>query len=212
MLSKSMDGSRKKLRVVSRSPGKGAATDSSDGKQGAIDAFICDIVSIHHLREQVALVWARLGINAQQWRILTAIGLLDRGSGVAAKDVAAKMRVGASFVTTQGRRLALQGLLLRTHSSRNARFVTMSLTHKAHQALARLASSKASLDDCIFSGANAHELDDVTRNLTRLRQNLVKLRRRQAIITPRLAHSLSKSAQRECNSGLRAGRNAAKSS
>jgi DNA-binding MarR family transcriptional regulator len=128
------------------------------------------------------LVWAgRLGIDAQQRRILMAISLLDRGYGVPAKDIAAKMRVGASFVTTQSRRLAMQGLLLRTHSSRNVRFVTMSLTHKAHQALARLASSKPSLDDCFFSGVNAKELDDVTRNLTRLRQNLAKLRRRQAM-------------------------------
>jgi DNA-binding MarR family transcriptional regulator len=182
MLSKSMDGSRKQLRVVYGDPGKGAGADASDRKQGAIEAFIWDIVSIHHLREQVALVRAgRLGINAQQWRTLMAISLLDRGSGVPAKDVAAKMRVGASFVTTQSRRLAMQGLLLRTHSSRDARVVTMSLTHKAHQALARLTSSKASLDDCIFSGVNAQELDDVTRKLTRLRQNLAKLRTRQGI-------------------------------
>jgi DNA-binding MarR family transcriptional regulator len=179
MLGKSMDGSRKQLRVVADNPGKGAGADASDAKQGAMEAFIWDIVSIHHFREQVALVWAgRLGINAQQWRILTAISLLDRGSGVPAKDVAAKMGVGASFVTTQSRRLARQGLLLRTHLSREARLVTLSLTHKA---LARLASSKASLEDCIFSAVNAHELDEVTRKLTRLRQNLAKLRRRQAM-------------------------------
>ena len=84
------------------------------------------------------------------------------------------MHVGASSVTTQSRRLAMQGLLLRTHSSRDARVVTLSLTHRAHQALARLASSQASLDDCIFSGVNAHELDELARKLTRLRQNLAK--------------------------------------
>jgi DNA-binding MarR family transcriptional regulator len=182
MPGRSMDGSRKQLRVVSSNPGKGAGADASDEKQGAMEAFICDIVSIHHLRERVALVWAgRLGINAQQWRMLMAISLLDRGSVVAAKDVAAKMGVGASFVTTQSRRLAMQGLVLRTRSSRDARSVTLSLTHKAHQSLAKLASSEASLQDCVFSGVNAHELDDVTRKLARLRQNLAKLRRPQAI-------------------------------
>jgi MarR family transcriptional regulator, organic hydroperoxide resistance regulator len=182
MLSKSIEGSREQLRIVSGNPGKGAGADASDGKQGAIEAFIGDIVSIHHLREQAALVWAgRLGINAQQWRILMAISLLDRGSGVSAADIAAKVHVGSPFVTTQSRRLVRQGLLLRTHSSRDGRFVTMSLTHKAHQALARLASSRALLDDCVFAGLNAHEFHDVTRKLTGLRQNLVKLRRRQAM-------------------------------
>jgi hypothetical protein len=57
MFSKSIDGSRE-LRAVSGNPGKGAGADASDGKQGAIEAFIGDIVSIHHLREQAALVWA----------------------------------------------------------------------------------------------------------------------------------------------------------
>jgi DNA-binding MarR family transcriptional regulator len=180
MLGKPMDGSPKQLRVVAENPGKGAS--ASDGKQGAIEAFIRDIVSIHHLREQVALVWAgRLGINAQQWRMLTAISQLDGGSGVALKDIAAKLHVGASFVTVQSRRLATQGLVLRAHSSSDARVVTMSLTHKAHQALSRLASSKASLDDCIFSAVNPYELDDLARKLTRLRQNLAKLPTRQAM-------------------------------
>jgi MarR family transcriptional regulator, organic hydroperoxide resistance regulator len=196
MLGKSMDRSRKQLRVVSGNPGKAAGADASDGKQGAIEAFIGDIVAIHHLREQVALVWAgRLGIDAQQWRILMAISLLDRGSGVPAKDIAAKMRVGASFVTARSRRMVRQGLLLRTHSSRDVRLVTISLTHKAHQALARLASSKPSLDDCLFSGVNAKELDDVTRNLTGLRQNLAKLRRRQAMRRTDLDSMVSKSSR-----------------
>ena len=182
MLSKPIDGSQKQLRVVAENPGKGAGAGASDGKQGAIDAFIRDIVSIHHLREQAALVWAgRLGINAQQWRILTAISRLDGGSGVSPKDIAAKLHVGASLVTAQSRRLAMQGLVLRAHSSRDTRVVTMSLTHKAHQALARLASSKASLDDCIFSAVNRCELDDLARKLTRLRQNLAKLPTRQAM-------------------------------
>jgi DNA-binding MarR family transcriptional regulator len=182
MLGKPKDGSPKQLRVVAENPGKGAGAGASDGKQGAIDAFIRDIVSIHHLREQVALVRAgRLGINAQQWRILTAISQLDGGSGVAPKDIAAKVYVGVSLVTAQSRRLAMQGLVLRAHSSSDARVVTMSLTHKAHQALSRLASSKASLDDCIFSDVNPSELDDLARKLTRLRQNLAKLPTRQAM-------------------------------
>ena len=87
MPGKSMDGSRKTLRVVSGNPekGAGAGANASDGKQGAIDAFIRDIVSIRRLREQVALVWVgRLGINPQQWRILMTIGQFDRGSGVSA--------------------------------------------------------------------------------------------------------------------------------
>jgi DNA-binding MarR family transcriptional regulator len=76
----------------------------------------------------------------------------------------------------------MQGLVRRTHaSSSDARVVTVSLTHKAHQALARLASSKALLDDCIFSDVNPSELDDLARKLTRLRQNLLKLPTRHAM-------------------------------
>jgi len=84
-------------------------------------------------------------------------------------------------VTTLSRGLAMQGLVLRTHSSRDARSVTLSLTHKARQELAKLASSKASFDDWVFSSVNPQQLDDVGRNLTRLRQNLARLRTRLAM-------------------------------
>ena len=89
--------------------------------------------------EEVRNFWADvLGIRGPQWMIIVALQKLDHGEGVPVMAVATMLRVNPIFVMTQSRLLEKKGFVRRTEASHDSGIVSLSLTDKANQHLAKL--------------------------------------------------------------------------
>ena len=90
--------------------------------------------------EEVRNFWAKvLGVRGPQWTIIEAVHKLDHGEGVSVKAVATMLNVDPSFVMTQSRLLEKKGFVRRTMTRG---LVSLSLTEKAYQHVATLASQQ----------------------------------------------------------------------
>jgi MarR family transcriptional regulator, organic hydroperoxide resistance regulator len=154
---------------------KAASSDKNAKNQDVVQQFVWDIASINVHLEEIRHFWAKeLGISGPQWMILMAIGDLDRGNGVAVKDVSAMLHVDPSFVTTQSKMLEKNGFMRRIPSSEDARVVLMSLSDKASKKIATLSSRREVISDFVFAGFDDRALRDITDQLTGLKNRLEK--------------------------------------
>jgi DNA-binding MarR family transcriptional regulator len=119
--------------------------------------------------------WARiLGVSAPQFLILRTVEEIGGSSGTAVKTVATKLDLHPSSITAQSKALEKLGLMQRTTSEADARFVLMSLTTKARNALTDLKPDRQSLDDMIFADLGTDELREFTERVQRLRKRVAK--------------------------------------
>jgi DNA-binding MarR family transcriptional regulator len=154
---------------------KAASADSNPKNQEVVRQFVWDIASINVHLEEIRHFWAKeLGISGPQWMILMAVGDLDRGNGVAVKDVSAMLHVDPSFVTTQSKMLEKNGFVRRIPSSEDARVVLMSLSDKASKKIATLSTRREVISDFVFAGFDDRGLKDITEQLTSLKNRLEK--------------------------------------
>lgn len=154
---------------------RGKAADANSKNQEVVRQFVWDIASINVHLEEIRHFWAKeLGISGPQWMILMAVGDLDRGNGVAVKDVSAMLHVDPSFVTTQSKMLEKNGFMRRIPSSEDARVVLMSLSDKASKKIATLSSRREVISDFVFAGFDDRALKDITSQLTSLKNRLEK--------------------------------------
>ncbi|TWB87818.1 MarR family transcriptional regulator [Bradyrhizobium macuxiense] len=138
----------------------------------AIRDFIWNIVEVHSQLEEINNIWAvMLGISEPQWLILMAIDELDDGRGVAGVDVASKLRIHPAFVTNQTKSLEKKGLLAREPSSKDARFILMSLTAKARAEMGKLSKKKGVLNSTIFNDLDEMSLTDLNAALRSIAKN-----------------------------------------
>lgn len=144
---------------------------SGNQSSDAAESFVWNILEIHSHLEAIHRAWADLlGISEPQWLILMAINALDIGGGVSGVDVSAKLRVHPAFVTTQTKSLEKAGLLTRTPSPTDARFVLMSLTAKARSDIARLSEKRTALHASIFGALGTGLLADLNSGLDTIRK------------------------------------------
>ncbi|MDB5617900.1 MarR family winged helix-turn-helix transcriptional regulator [Tardiphaga sp.] len=154
---------------------RGAAVRDSGQNQEIVRQFVWDIASINVHLDEIRHFWAKeLGISGPQWMILMAIGDLDRGTGVAVKDVSAMLHVDPSFVTTQSKMLEKNGFMRRVPSTEDARVVLMSLSDKAAKKIATLSSRRDDISKFVFSGLDETALKDITDQLSVLKGRLEK--------------------------------------
>jgi MarR family transcriptional regulator, organic hydroperoxide resistance regulator len=163
-------------RMGSASNTDGPSTADASGKNHEIvRQFVWDIASINVHLDEIRHFWAReLGISGPQWMILMAIGDLDRGRGVAVKDVSAMLHVDPSFVTTQSKMLEKNGFMRRVPSTEDARVVLMSLSDKASKKIATLSSRRNDLSQFVFAGFDERALQDITEQMASLKNRLEK--------------------------------------
>jgi DNA-binding MarR family transcriptional regulator len=163
-------------RMGSASNTDRASTADASGKNHEIvRQFVWDIASINVHLDEIRHFWAReLGISGPQWMILMAIGDLDRGRGVAVKDVSAMLHVDPSFVTTQSKMLEKNGFMRRVPSTEDARVVLMSLSDKASKKIATLSSRRNDLSQFVFAGFDERALQDITEQMASLKNRLEK--------------------------------------
>jgi MarR family transcriptional regulator, organic hydroperoxide resistance regulator len=130
-------------------------------------------ISVHI--EELRYFWAKtLGISGPQWMILMALADMDQADGVPVNAVSKKLHVDSSFITTQSKLLEKKGFLRRKTSTEDARIVQMSLTDKTYKHLASLASQQEALNDFIFAELDDQQLDEITNQLSALRNRLEK--------------------------------------
>ncbi len=151
------------------------AARTSGKNQEIVRQFVWDIASINVHLDEIRHFWAKeLGISGPQWMILMAIGDLDRGRGVAVKDVSAMLHVDPSFVTTQSKMLEKNGFMRRIPSTEDARVVLMSLSDKASKKIATLSSRRQVLSQFVFAGFDERALRDITDQMASLKNRLEK--------------------------------------
>jgi len=154
---------------------KPTTTDARGKNQEIVRQFVWDIASINVHLDEIRHFWAReLGISGPQWMILMAISDLDRGGGVAVKDVSAMLHVDPSFVTTQSKMLEKNGFMRRIPSTEDARVVLMSLSDKASKKIATLSSRRENLSSFVLSGFDDAALKDIGDQLGALKTRLEK--------------------------------------
>ena len=153
-----------------------AAAAGNPGKNHElVRQFVWDIASINVHLDEIRHFWAKeLGISGPQWMILMAISDLDRGDGVAVKDVSAMLHVDPSFVTTQSKMLEKNGFMRRVPSTQDARVVLMSLSDKASKKIAMLSSRRDNLSAFVFSGFDEDTMRDIGDQLSALKSRLEK--------------------------------------
>jgi DNA-binding MarR family transcriptional regulator len=89
--------------------------------------------------EEVRNFWADvLGVRGPQWMIIVAVQELGRGEGVLVTAVATTLHVNPTFVLTQSRLLEKKGFIRRTAASDDSGILSLSLTDKAYEHLAKL--------------------------------------------------------------------------
>lgn len=149
--------------------------NAAKAKQNIIQRLNWAVAAISVHLEELRYFWAKaLGISGPQWMILMALSDLDQAQGVPVNAVSKKLHVDPSFVTTQSKLLETKGFIKRQPSREDARVVQMSLTSKAYQQLAKLASQQEALNDFIFAEFDDDELDDFTGKLIALQNRLEK--------------------------------------
>jgi MarR family transcriptional regulator, organic hydroperoxide resistance regulator len=140
-----------------------------------LERLLWDIGSINADLDEIQRYWAKsLGISGPQWMILMALSDLDKGQGIPVKDVASRLRVDPSFVTTQSRLLEKDGLMRRIASKDDARVVLLSLSPKAYRQISGLSGKQNSLNEFIFAGFDFREIKDILEQLALLRRRLAK--------------------------------------
>ncbi|KRR06799.1 MarR family winged helix-turn-helix transcriptional regulator [Bradyrhizobium valentinum] len=132
-----------------------------------VSDFIWNIVEIHSQLEEIHNCWAQLlGITEPQWLMLMAINELDEGNGVSGIAVANKLHIHPAFVTNQTKRLESMEFLSRVTSPDDARYLRISLTHKARAQIETLSSKRQALNSTMFDGLDEESLHYLNRRLT----------------------------------------------
>jgi DNA-binding MarR family transcriptional regulator len=159
-------------------PGQAAMTapsDHSGQNHEIIQQLSWDIASINVHLDGIRYFWAKeLGISGPQWTILLAIGDLDRGKGVAVKDVSAMLHVDPSFITTQSKMLEKNGFIRRIPSLEDARVVLMSLSDKASKKIAALSSRREALSKFVLAEFDEPGLLELAAHIAGLKTRLEK--------------------------------------
>ena len=90
---------------------------------------IFNLISINASISRIGdLLGQKVGVSGPQWAILTILETMNGGCGISVKDVASKMCVDPSFVSSQARTLQAEGLIQRKQSRDDRRIVILSLT------------------------------------------------------------------------------------
>jgi MarR family transcriptional regulator, organic hydroperoxide resistance regulator len=128
--------------------------------------FMWHMVAISGHLEEIRRIWAELlGVSGPQWLILMAIGDSSSEQGLSVGEVAEKIRVNSTFVTAQTKSLEMAGLVRRATSAADARIVLLSLTEKARNEIAKLATRRRALEDSIFAGIGERALTETKKTL-----------------------------------------------
>ncbi|KRR04403.1 transcriptional regulator [Bradyrhizobium jicamae] len=93
-----------------------------------------------------------------------AINELDEGSGVSGIAVATKLHIHPAFVTNQTKKL--EGMEFLSRVTDDARYLRISLTHKARAEIESLSSKRQALNSTIFDGLDEESLHYLNRRLT----------------------------------------------
>lgn len=146
--------------------------EKSDLFDRAVTDFVWSIVEIHSQLEEIHKGWAQLlGISEPQWLILMAIDELDEGRGVSGIAVANKLRVHPAFVTNQTKKLETMEYLVRATSADDARFLEMSLTHKARADIGNLSIKRRALNATMFEGLDEASIAYLNKRLGSIAKN-----------------------------------------
>lgn len=151
---------------------------TSEGPDCFLREIIWNIISISVHLEEVARHWGNLlNISGPQWLILMAIDYLDKEAGVSISEVSSKLHVNSTFVTTQTKKLEIDGYVARRSSLLDGRVVLLSLTSKARRSIARLSVRRKEINDLVFSGLGAADLERLADQTSLIRSRLDKATR-----------------------------------
>lgn len=119
--------------------------------------------------------WAKeLGVTASQFLILRAVEENSESRGISVKAVAAKLELHPSSITAQSKILESLGLIKRTASEADARFVLMGLTSKATTALHNLDHDRQAMETMISAALSSEELGRLIERIRLIRKRTAK--------------------------------------
>lgn len=120
--------------------------------------------------EQAKRTFARFDMKPWQAGILLALS----GKELSQKELAERMNVTPSTITTSIQKMEREGYVVRCPDSKDQRVMRLSVTEKSHKYLENLGKVGSTLDKVIFSGMSVEEKIVLKRLMIQICDNLCK--------------------------------------
>ncbi len=120
--------------------------------------------------EQAKRVFAKFDMKLWQAGILLALS----GKELSQKELAERMNVTPSTITTSIQKMEREGYVVRCPDSKDQRVMRLSVTEKSHKYLENLGKVGEALDETVFSGMSMEEKIILKRLLMQVCDNLNK--------------------------------------
>ncbi|MGY9002273.1 MAG: MarR family winged helix-turn-helix transcriptional regulator [Rhodospirillales bacterium] len=152
-------------------------------KASLINEFIWELLSTSNVtRKRRRSLAEKMDISGPQWLIVTAIDYLNSGGGVPVTDVANRLDLKSTFVTTQIKLLMQKKLILKTASPNDGRVVLLHLTNEANQKIASLQVRRNKENEYVYGTMSTKELREFSDALKQIRENAELLENGEALL------------------------------
>lgn len=152
-------------------------------KASLINEFIWELLSTSNVtRKRRRSLAEKMDISGPQWLIVTAIDYLNSGGGVPVTDVANRLDLKSTFVTTQIKLLMQKKLILKTASPNDGRVVLLHLTNEANQKTASLQGRRNKENEYVYGTMSTKELREFSDALKQIRENAELLENGEALL------------------------------
>ncbi|HIF58202.1 MAG TPA: MarR family transcriptional regulator [Rhodospirillales bacterium] len=152
-------------------------------KASLINEFIWELLSTSNVtRKRRRSLAEKMDISGPQWLIVTAIDYLNSGGGVPVTDVANRLDLKSTFVTTQIKLLMQKKLILKTASPNDGRVVLLHLTNEANQKIASLQGRRNKENEYVYGTMSTKELREFSDALKQIRENAELLENGEALL------------------------------
>jgi DNA-binding MarR family transcriptional regulator len=152
-------------------------------KASLINEFIWELLSTSNVtRKRRRSLAEKMDISGPQWLIVTAIDYLNSGGGVPVTDVANRLDLKSTFVTTQIKLLMQKKLILKTASPNDGRVVLLHLTNEANQKIASLQGRRNKENEYVYGTMSTKELREFSDALKQIRENAELLESGEALL------------------------------
>jgi DNA-binding MarR family transcriptional regulator len=130
--------------------------------------FYAAISMMRILRQEIA---STLSLTSAEYSVLLAVWYLERKKEITVRAIADHLHVAAAYVTSEVSRLVAKGLLTKTRDKLDRRAVSVGLTKRARDLLARLERILGDVNRPLFSGLSFRDLASVHRFLRAIIEN-----------------------------------------
>lgn len=144
----------------------------TDGTDDKFRELVHDLFALASRHEEVRRGHAAvIGLTSPQYTLLISAAHLARNAPVSVRELAAHLRVKATFVTMETNKLQQLGLLVKPRSRHDSRVAEISVTKKGYDLLHELATVQRQVNDQQFANLSREDFEELHRLVRLLVEN-----------------------------------------